>query len=396
MAVLPYLIRVLGIEGYGLVAYSQAFTLYFTILTDYGFNLSGTRFIAQHRDKPDDIRRQFWRIMVLKLAFAAAGLGVLIALTLTVPQFKRYTSYFLWSYLSVLGTILMPQWYFQGLEQMRQISILTGSAKIASAALLFLCVHRPQDAILAVILQSSGLLAAGIMGFVVALRGIGFEFVRPSRRELRTALVDGWHLFISMAAISLYTNTNLVLVGLIAGNVQAGYFSAAEKLIRAMAGLISPATQVFFPHIAQLITRSRESAMEAIRRLFRWMGGFTLLISVSILFTANHLATLMVGRGAAAGCVAVIHWIAFLPFLTAISNVLGVQTMIPFGFDRQFSYILIGSGCLNLLLGVPLIHLWGASGAGMSVLVTETCVTLVMLLFLQQKRFTFFHWERIR
>ncbi len=53
LAVLPYLVRVLGMEAYGLVAVAQSFAQYFNILTDYGFNFSATRSIAQSKHEPE-------------------------------------------------------------------------------------------------------------------------------------------------------------------------------------------------------------------------------------------------------------------------------------------------------------------------------------------------------
>ncbi len=381
MAVLPYLVRVLGMEVYGLVAFSQAFAQYFTILSDYGFNLSATRYVAQNRANLAQVRSMFWQVLILKSALMLVGLALLFAIVFTIPRFRHDGAYFLFAFLTVVGNVLFPQWYFQGVEKMRYISAFTGVAKLISAGLLFVFVHGPGDGLLAVVIQSCGALLAGLMGISMALRHIGLRFEVPDWASLRETLCEGWHLFISTAAVSLYTNTNMVLVGLLAGNVEAGYFSAAEKLIRAMTGLIGPITQAVFPHINSLAIRSRDAALNLISKTLRWMGGITFLSSVAMFALARPIAKLCFGA-TAAGSVPVMRWIALLPFLIAISNVLGIQTMLTFGLDRQFSRILLASGVLNIVLGIPLIHLFGAQGAGASVLITEACVAVTMMILL--------------
>lgn len=383
MAVFPYLLRVLGVGTYGLVAFSQAFAQYFIILTDYGFNLSATRHIAKNRNDANEVRAMFWQVMIIKAALGFLGIAILALVVLLVPRFRHDSPFFLCAYIVVIGNILFPQWYFQGMEKMRYISAVTGTAKIISACLLFVFVHEPKDGLLAVIIQSGGMVLAGVLGFGLAVRELGGRLTVSSKTDFLATLTDGWHLFLSTAAISLYTNTNLVLVGLLAGNVEAGYFSAAEKLVRATTGLISPATQAFFPHVNSLIVQSRDLALRAIGKILTWMAGATLSASVALLILARPLATLLFGTTAAFGCVPILRWIAFIPFLVGISNVLGIQTMLPLKLDRQFSRILLISGVVNLLLGIPLTHYLGAKGAAISVLTTETYVTLAMIFVLQ-------------
>jgi PST family polysaccharide transporter len=169
---------------------------------------------------------------------------------------------------------------------------------------------------------------------------------------------------------------------MLAGNVQAGYFSAAEKIIRAMSGVIGPVMQAIFPHISSLASHSSELALAFISKSLTWTACLTIVPSLMMLLFARPVTLLCFGASAVAS-VAVVRWIALLPFIIAISNVLGIQTMIPFGLDRQFSRILIGGGLLNLVIAVPLIKLFAARGAGASVLITETMITATMMFVLR-------------
>lgn len=392
MAVLPYLVRVLGMEMYGLMAFAQSFAQYFTILTDYGFNFSATRSIAQQREDRVAVSRLFWAVFLIKLILMLLGALLLVGIVHFVPRFHRDAPFFYVGYVAVVGNVLFPVWYFQGIEKMRYISVVIGIARLFSAAMLFVFVHRPTDALLALGIQAGGLLLSGIAGVIIVLSHFRVKLVRPRTAEIRRALTDGWHLFVSTAAISLYTNTNVFLVGILAGNVEAGYFSAAEKLIRAMNGLIFPLSQAIFPHVNTLVKESRESALRFSRKTLRLLAPLTLVPSLVILIFAAQIAHLAFGHYGT-GSIAVIRWIALLPFIIAVSNVLGVQTMIPFGLDRQFSRILISAGVFNVLLAIVLIKLFGAAGAGASVLATETLVTVGMIVVLERCGLPVLRWR---
>jgi len=392
LAVLPYLVRVLGMEKFGLVAFAQSLAQYFTLFTDYGFNFTATRAIARNRDDSEAISRIFSTVLVVKLILMILGVLVMTLAVAAVPRLREHSIFFLVAYVAVVGNVLFPTWYFQGTEQMRFISGIVSLARVLGAVALLLAVHRPSDALLALEIQSASLLFGGILGLGTALRMCAIHFVRPTRREVVSAFVEGWSLFISTAAVSLYSNTNVFLVGLLCGNLQAGYFSSVEKLIRSAQGLIAPFNQAIFPHVNALAKRSREAALQFNARVLAWTGTTTLVCSVGLLVAAHTIALVFFGP-AATGTVPVLRWMAFLPFLIAVSSVLGSQTMVPFGLDRQFSRILIVSGAFNLCLGMALIHLFAACGAGISVLATESLVAASMLLTLQSHKISIWRFR---
>jgi PST family polysaccharide transporter len=384
MAVLPYLVRVLGMEIYGLVAFAQSFAQYFNIFTDYGFNFSATRSIAQNRNDVGKISEVFCCVFLIKLFLTAVGLIVLACVLLVVPRMRNDWTIYMFAFVAVIGNVLFPVWFFQGVERMRYISIISGTTKAFSAVLLFVFVHQPADGLLAVAIQSAGMVVAGVIGLVVCLRTMHLDLQWPSWVSLKTCSGEGWHLFVSTASVSLYTNSNVFLVGLLAGNVQAGYFSAAEKLIRAISGLVGPINQAVFPYVNSLARTSSQAALAFIAQCLKWMSGLTLVPVVILFLLARPIVVLCFGH-AAIGAIPVMRWIAPLPFLIAVSNVLGIQTMIPFGLDRQLSRILLAAGALNVAAACFLIPRLAAQGAGISVLFTELFVTASFAAVLRHK-----------
>ena len=379
--ILPYLIRELGIEKYGLIAFAQSFAQYFTTFTDYGFNFSATRRIAQSSTDREATSRVFSAVLTVKVFLMLAGILLLAVVLMVFQRFRDDRPVYIIAYLAVVGNVLFPTWLYQGLEEMKYISIATAITKLVSAFALILFVHKPQDYLLALAFQSGGVVIAGLIGLGMAVWRFGIRFYIPTRLELISITRDGWHLFLSTAAVSLYTNTNVFLVGVLGGNIQAGYFSAAEKLVRAMQGLINPVMQAIFPHISLLAKEAPEAALKFIMKTLKWMAGATIMPCLLLLLFAHEVARLCFGPGVE-GCENVIRWIAFLPFLIALSNVLGIQTMVTFRMDSAFSKILVIAGAVNIACAVPLILRFGATGAGGAVLLTETFVTACMAIVL--------------
>ena len=77
---------------------------------------------------------------------------------------------------------------------------------------------------------------------------------------------------------------------------------------------------------------------------------------------------------AAQGSIAPLRWIALLPFILTISSVLGIQTMIPFGLERQLSRIYVTTGLASILPLLASIHYFGATGGAAAILVIETYI----------------------
>jgi PST family polysaccharide transporter len=196
-------------------------------------------------------------------------------------------------------------------------------------------------------------------------------------------LKDGWHLFLSTASVSLYQATNTVVLGFVAGSVAVGHYSAAEKIVQAAQSLLSPITQSLYPRVSRLMHESRSEAFALLRRILRIQGSLSLAISLTLLLGAPLITTVLYSPQYAETTL-VLRWLAPIPLLVALSNVFGIQTMLPMGMSRSVSRILLTAGLLNVGLLFVLTPLFGAPGTAISVSTTELFVTGVMALILRR------------
>jgi len=370
-AILPYLVRVLGIEQYGLMAFAQAVAQYFVIATDYGFNFSATRAIAKNRENVEEISRIFWTVITIKLLFLLLGALVLGGVVIATPRFHANGSIYFAAYVAVLGNVLFPVWLFQGVERMKFISVITGVSKLVAAGSIFLLVHGPRDTFRATCLQSAGFLIAGLIGLGVSMRYYAPRLQFPRRREILLMLTEGWHVFLSTASITLFSNTNTFLVGVIAGNVQAGYFSLADKLIRAVTGLIFPLLQAGYPHVVRLIKESREAAILFFRRILHGGVSAGIAVGLALFLFARPIAILAFSRNAA-GVVPVLRVVSLFPVLAVVTASMGILIFIPFGLEKIYSRLLLAIGIANVVLCFILIPFLGAVGAALGMIIMES------------------------
>lgn len=379
IAVVPYLVRVLGPAHYGLLVFAQAAVNYANSVTDYGFNYSATRLVARHREDTGALSKIFWSTIAAKTLLMLACFVVLGGLIAVVPVFRAHAELLAACSLLVLGNVLFPMWFFQGMEEMGAITTAQAIAKISLIPLVFFFVKTPEHFVRAAALQSGTAVLAGLVGIPLLFRIAPIAWHLPSRRDVIESFREGWDVFMSTAAITVYTSTNTVVLGFMSGEAQVGYFGAANRIINGSQGVLIPITQALYPHLNSMAVKSREAAIALIRKSLLWILLISVAASLAFLFGAGPISHIALGRKFD-GSIVPLRWMALLPILLGMSNVFGVQTMLTFGMNKEFNRIVSSSAVINLLLTFPFAYLWGATGAAIAIVLTELFVTAAMFL----------------
>ena len=381
---LPYLVRVLGPEKYGLVAFAQAFIAYFGILTDYGFNLSATREISIQRENKEKISAIFSSVMLIKFVFLILSFILMSVLVFSIHKFRNEWLLYFLTFGTVLGQVLFPIWFFQGIERMKYITWLNIIAKTIFTVLVFVLIHQKTDYVYVPFLGALGTIISGVLALGIIRKHFKVNFHLPSKNEVIHQLREGWYIFISTVAISLYSISNTFILGLFASNTIVGYYSGAEKIINAVQGLLSPVSQTIYPHISKIASESKERALKFLQKITILIGSSSFFLSLLIFLLAEVVIKILLG-GQYLESIKVLRILSFLPFIVGLSNIFGIQTMLTFDYKKAFSNILIIASLINITLAFILVPFFFHIGIAFAVLISETFVTIVMFVYLQRK-----------
>lgn len=348
---LPYLSRVLGVENFGLVFFAYAFMQYLIMLTDYGFGLSATREIATNRHNTKNLSNIFSAVTISKFVLLLLSYLILIMVTIFIPKIRENWLVFHLYFLMVVGNVMYPVWFFQGMERMKYITFLNILAKTLFLFLIFIFVKQSADYIIVPLLESLGFMISGLIGFYFAIKEFNIKFYIPSFSSIKKQLKYSTEFFLSRASVSLYTNTNSFCLGLISSNILVGYYVAAEKIYRAIGGLSYPLNNALYPFIAKnkdIKTYKKVTAIAIIVNTF---------ICAVVFIFAPKFITIFYGAEML-NASAILRTFCFGAFIAVPHMMIGYPLLGAMGYTKEVNVSVIISSIVHVvgLLGLYLTN----------------------------------------
>lgn len=267
---IPFLVRSLGIELFGLVMFAQSVSTIFIIFSDLGFSITGTRKISVLKKDKKQISEIFWNITTIKVATLILLFGVLLLLIAFVPKFSKEPLLFIFSFGVTIGSTVFPSWFFQGIQKMKIITVVNTTAKLIFALLVVIYVTSPDDYLLVPLFNSSGFIIAGVSGLIYATRHV--TFLRPKLKNIKAQIKESAPVLLSSIATTLYTSSNVLILGFLTNNTITGVYASFEKVILALKGVYGPIYQAMFPWL---------SMKKDINEFIRKTGAYVFIIGLT-------------------------------------------------------------------------------------------------------------------
>lgn len=382
---IPYLARVLGVSGWGGLAFIQAFSLYLCIVIDYGFELSATRDVAKNKDENDSIAATLANVLFAKVGLAVLVMSIAILIFYGLGGFSVSPMLYWMGVYWALANTFNLFWFFQGIERVQLIAALDFTAKIIGIVAIVHMVKGPDDDWVVLAIHGTTSSIVFLMSLYYAIRKVGFK--TPTLRGAISTFRTGWDAFLIRLSSGVYASSSPFVFGLVVGPELVGPYSAAEKITRTVKELMRPITRTLYPRFSILLTGDIAVAHTHIRRTLLLLSTFSLALALVVYIFSKAIISLLFGSGYESAAT-ILQWMSFSIVLSTICNILAIQWLLPMGRDKTVRRIHLITVTIFGLAATIFASTFGAIGMVGSILVAEMVMIFLCLRIMSQDAFS--------
>lgn len=374
----PYVCRVIEADGIGQINFFQSIISYISLFTCLGIPMYAIREIARDRSDVVQMNRTAMEILLLHSMLTLVGYAIVAILCLTVPQIQVNIPLFLILSLTIFFTAIGCEWFYQGIEDFKYITIRGLIIKTVSVVLLFIFVKSKTDLLYYGCYTVFGVLGGNIFNFFRLRKYIHRENIIFSELHIKRHVKPVLKVFSFSVVTSIYLQLNTVLLGFLKNTLAVGYFAAATKVMQMLLTMSACLGSVMMPRASHLIAENKK---DEFNRLIQKSYDFTLAIAlpmtIGLIFCAPSLITALCGVKFEHSILPS-QIIAPIILMVAISNVFGIQVLFPKG-KINIVTLCCGIGAVaDLILNLCLIPFFSYIGTSIAYLGAEVATTVSM------------------
>lgn len=372
---MPYLAKVIGVTGFGKIAFAAAIIGYVQTITDWGFNYTTTRDIAKARDDIRQIERIYstvtWaRILLMIIAFCLISIAVICT-----PYLRENATIIFISFLLIPGHVIFPEWLFQGMEEMKYITYLNFGSKLIFTCLIFIFITTPADYLLQPLLLACGTFMAGFIGIIFVWKKWKIRLKPVPFSDIISSIKQSTDVFINTLIPNFYNSFSVILLGFFGGTVSNGYYDGGNKFNNIMSQFLQVISRAFFPFLARKIDK---------HDLFVQISlSISFLISIITFISAPWLIHTFLD-GTFDQSITVLRILCPSIFFLTLSSAYGTNYLVLVGEERLLRNTTFVASILGFCMAIPLVYSFDYIGAAITISLTR--ILLGSMIYFRAKR----------
>lgn len=356
---MPYLARVIGADGFGKIAFASAIVVWIQTISDWGFNLTATRDVAQNRDNKELVSRIFSNVLWARSVLTLLSGIILLLVVLLVPYLRENADIIFVTFLLVPGYILFPEWFFQAIEKMKYTTFFNLFLKLVFTVAVFVFIHKREDYLMQPLLTTIGYLLCGIGALYLIFKKWGFSLYKPQWGEIFKTIRNSTDVFINNLMPNLYNSFSVMLLGFFGGSTANGIYDGGNRFPSIFYQFQSVLSRAFYPFLSR---RPDKHSFYAKLNIVSALVGSVILVLISPL-----IIKIMLGDEFEKSVV-VMQILSFSVVFLAMGYTYGTNFLIINHKEKPLRNLTFISSIVGMCVSVPLVYYFSYIGAAVTVL----------------------------
>lgn len=384
----PYISRVLFADGIGKVQFFQSIINYIALFAALGIPLYAVKEIAKNKNNIEKRNKTAVEILILYSLLTIAAYLIVMLITCFVDSIRNDWSLFVLLSLHLILVAIGAEWFYQGVEDFKYITIRSFVLKLLTLVALFAFVKEKSDLMIYALLLVMAEAGNNIFNFIHLRKYINFNGDSFKKLNVGRHVRPALKIFILNLVVSIYVNLDSIMLGFIVGTTAVGYYTAATRITRTICGFSTALGTVMLPRLSSYYNSGQvEKFYEISSQGLSFIVSITIPMVLGLMVTAPLLMPIFCGDSFRPS-ILTLQIISPLILFIGISGLLG--TKILYAQDKE--NIVIYSTCfgaiINFVLNIMLIPKYAQNGAAFSSVIAELLVTTSML-YLGRKYLTY-------
>ncbi|MCZ3364922.1 MULTISPECIES: flippase [Methanobacterium] len=361
-----YSAKYLGVENFGILSLSIAFTSIFVVFTDLGLSTLTIREVSRNKS----LKSKYLANFILFKIFLAIVMFFFTFVAVSILSYPFQVRLII--YIMTLSVILnsfagLISSIFQAYEKMEYLSM----GAFISNVLIFIGTIIAIELHLNVLIFAVVYLIANLGLFVFYIMIYMLKFSLPSLELDITFWKDNIKLALPFGVtgvfVTIYYWIDSVMLSVMVNSDAVGFYNAAYRLVLVLLVIPSILNTVIFPVMSQFYVTSRESLKMVYEKYFKYMAILGIPLGFGVTLLAKKIVVLIFGVEYMGSVVAfqILVWSTTIIFMSGafarlleasnkqmvITKITGicaiVNILLNFVFIPQFSYI--GASIITVL-----------------------------------------------
>jgi len=372
----PYISRILLPDGTGKVSFATSVIYYFNVFAQLGIPTYGIRACARVRDKKEELTNTVREIMLINICTTIISYVFFFISLYNIPQLAEEKELMIIVSLTMLFNTFGVEWLYKALEEYAYITIRSMVFKIIAIVAMFILIHDKNDYILYGAISIFAASASNLLNFINMRK-----FIERKKSDYRLQLkkhIKAIFIFFAMSvATTIYTHLDTVMLGFMKTDTDVGYYNAAVKIKTILISFVTSLGTVLLPRTSYYIEHGHEEAFKnIIQKAFSFVLILSAAVSVYFILFAKQGIYFLSGS-AFNGAILPMQIIMPTVFLVGLTNIMGIQILIPLGKEKYVLYSEIVGAAVNLIINLILIPQYASVGAAVGTLAAELAVFAV-------------------